>query len=69
MLYLAHYRVPGRPEPEDPSSLNGSQGHEFPGGIRETDLPVPLMLKVFYLILGMWAVAYLFWMRFRVGSY
>ena len=83
MIYLAHYRAPESQKPEglpSPASGGGAGGggptsepmveiQEFPGGIQETNLPVPAVLRVFYFIMTVWALAYVLWIRCQVGSY
>ena len=72
MVYLAHYRAAER-RPEEPAAPDASGSadeiHEFPDGIQETNLPVPSVLRVFYLFMAVWAIAYVLWIRFKIGSF
>jgi drug/metabolite transporter (DMT)-like permease len=82
-IYLAHYRAPESRKtqaPPSPASGGGAGGggqpaeltaeaHEFPDGIQETNLPVPSALKWFYLGMAVLSIAYVLWIRFKVGSY
>ena len=71
-VYLALYGAPDRPAADDTPLDPGegeAEGHEFFGGIREGNASVPAALKLFILGMALFAVSYVLWIRFQVGSY
>ncbi|NLC55483.1 MAG: hypothetical protein GX774_01435 [Armatimonadetes bacterium] len=72
MVYLAHYGAPESARAEADRQPDGGTPvdmHEFAEGLRETDLPVPPVLKLFFLMMFLFAVGYVAWIRYAIGSY
>ncbi|MBI3948438.1 MAG: hypothetical protein HY321_21170 [Armatimonadetes bacterium] len=65
-VYLAHY---GAPEPDAGEGAEDAVGHEFPEGVRETDLPVPPALLLFFVWMALFAIGYVLWIRYGVGAF
>lgn len=70
-LYLMLYSAPEAPRlgEEPPGGQEQIEIHQFPEGITETHLPVPASLKLFFLIMAIYAVGYVLWIRFQVVAF
>ena len=69
-VYLAHYGAPesARQRPTDSPTAAPVTCTSSRRGCG-TDLPVPPVLKLFFLMMFLFAVGYVAWIRYAIGSY
>lgn len=70
LVYLAHYGAPDSVRPDATPALDPDpETHEFADGLQEGDRPVPPVLRLFFLLMFLFAAGYVAWMRWAVLSY